>query len=94
MCPTCVVWPDSPLASRLVIQTSSAGFCKGQRSQEQLLTTLKTVDAGADPEPGDQDGECGEAGVASQRPRGVPQILEKVVESHGCRLDGEAVLGV
>ncbi len=47
-----------------------------------MLTTLKTVDAGADAEPGDQDGEGGKAGVPPQRAERVAQVLEQVGQGH------------
>ena len=86
MCPTCVVWPERPLVSRLAIQTSSVGLGERQRPQEQRVDDAEDGGAGADAEPGDQDGEDGEAGVAAQRAEGVAEVLEQVGEGHGLSL--------
>ena len=88
MWPTWVVWPESPLVSRLAIQTRLSGIGEGQRPQDQRIDDAEDRRAGADAEAGDEDGEGREAGVAAQRADGVAEILEKVVEAHGESLDG------
>ena len=79
MWPTCVVWPDRPLVSRLAIQTSSFGLGERQRPQQQRVDDAEDRGAGADAEAGDQDGESREAGVAPQRADGVAQVLKHVM---------------
>ena len=51
MWPTCVVWPDSPLVSRLAIQTSRSGSANGSGRSSSVLTTLKTVALAPMPSP-------------------------------------------
>ncbi len=51
MCPTCVVWPESPAVSWLAIQTSSDGRSKGSGRRMSVLTTLKTVALAPMPNP-------------------------------------------
>jgi hypothetical protein len=59
-----------------------------QRPQQKRVDDAEDGCAGADPEAGDQHGESRESSVAAQRPAGVAEILEQVVESHGAGLDG------
>ena len=51
MCPTCVVWPERPLVSRLAIHTSSDGLANGSGRSSSVLTTLKTMTLAPMPNP-------------------------------------------
>ena len=51
MCPTCVVWPDSPLVSALPIHTSCCGSANGSGRSSSVLTTLNTVALAPIPRP-------------------------------------------
>ena len=90
MWPTCVVCPDSPLRVAVGDPDQPIGLGERQRPQEQRVDDAEDGGAGADAEPGDEDGERREAGVAPQRADGVAQILKEVVEGHA-RLDGWTV---
>ena len=60
---------------------------EGRRPQEQRVDDAEDRDAGPDAEPGDEDGERGEAGVTSEDAQRVPQILKELGKKH-VRLDG------
>jgi hypothetical protein len=51
MCPTCVVCPERPLVSPLVIHASCSGAANGSGRRINVLTTLKTVELAPMPSP-------------------------------------------
>ena len=91
MCPTCVVWPESPLMSRLAIQTSSVGFGRtAAAAGRSVLTTLKTVALAPMPRPAIRMAKVAKpASRRSVRTR-VAEVLKQVSERHGLTLDGLA----